>query len=150
MNERPHEPRQEAACAQPASLQHRIILADDGHVALVEIAERTFDLPPLQLFRDQPSDVPPFLNRRLRHARHRMLVLHDRRRVADDEHSGRVHDLQKGVNESPPRAVGLAAENFGNWRCRNTRGPQHRGARDPASAGDHALVVDGLDLDVRS
>src|SRR5712691_13461783 len=63
MNERPHQPRQEAACAQPAPLQHRVILADDGHVALVEIAERAFDLPPHQLFRDQPPDVPPFLNR---------------------------------------------------------------------------------------
>jgi len=26
-------------------------------------------------------------------------------------------------------------------------GPQHSGARDPASAGDHALRVDGLNLD---
>src|SRR3954468_1167567 len=49
VNERPYQPRQEAACAQPAPLQHRVILADDGHVSLVEIAERTFDLPPLQV-----------------------------------------------------------------------------------------------------
>src|SRR5438067_11805958 len=59
MNKRPYQPRQEAACAQPAPLQHRVILTDDGHVALVEIAERTLDFPPLQLFRDQPPDIPP-------------------------------------------------------------------------------------------
>src|SRR5215470_15726514 len=52
VNERPHQPGQEAACAQPAPLQHRIVLADDRHIALVEIAERTLDLPPLQLLRD--------------------------------------------------------------------------------------------------
>jgi hypothetical protein len=47
----------ERSGAEPAPLQHRVILAD-GHVAVVEIAERTFDLLPLQLFRDQPPDVP--------------------------------------------------------------------------------------------
>src|SRR6516164_11548643 len=41
LNEGPHQPRQEAAGAQPAALQHRIVLADDRHVTLVEIAERT-------------------------------------------------------------------------------------------------------------
>src|SRR5215469_9214510 len=60
VNERPDQPGWEAARAQRASLQDRIILADDGHVALVEIVERTFDLPPLQLARDQPTDVLPF------------------------------------------------------------------------------------------
>src|SRR5262249_61743927 len=66
VNERPDKPRQEAACPRPAPLQHRIILADHSHVALIEIAERSFYLPPLQLFRDQSSDVLPLLNRRLR------------------------------------------------------------------------------------
>src|SRR6266446_2928000 len=75
VNERPHQPRQEAACAQPAPLQHRVILADDGHVALVEIAEWTLDLPPLQVSRNQPPDVPPFLNGCLRDAGHGMSVL---------------------------------------------------------------------------
>src|SRR5712671_7165034 len=104
MHERPHQPCEEATCAKRASLQYRVILADDGHVALIEIAERTFDLPPLQLIRDQPSDVPPFLYRRLRDAGDRMFVLHDRRRIADHEDPGRVHDLQEWVNEGPPCA----------------------------------------------
>src|SRR5262249_20879467 len=57
VNERPHQIRQEAAGAQPTSLQHRVILADDGHVALVEIAEWALYLASLQLFRDKPPDV---------------------------------------------------------------------------------------------
>src|SRR5215472_18230082 len=73
VNERPDEPGQKAACSQRAALQLRVIHADDGHVALIEIAERTPKLLPFQLFRDQPSDVLPFLNRRLRHTGHRML-----------------------------------------------------------------------------
>src|SRR5262245_63665078 len=74
VNERPHQIRQEATGAQPTPLQHRVILADDGHVALVEIAEWALHLPSLQLFGDQPPDVPAFLNCRLRHAGHRMSV----------------------------------------------------------------------------
>src|SRR5262249_57345827 len=131
----------------PSSLQYGVILADDSHVAFVEIAERTFDLAPLQLFRDQPPDVPPFLDGCLRHAGYRMSVLNDRRRVADDEHSGRVHDLQERIDERPPRAVGLGTEHLWNRRCRDTRGPEHRCARDPLSAGNNALLVDGLDPD---
>src|SRR5215472_452823 len=40
VNERPDEPGHKAACPQRAALQYRVILADDGHVALIEIAER--------------------------------------------------------------------------------------------------------------
>ena len=149
MNERPHQPRQEAAGAQPAPLQHGVILTDNGHVTLVKVVERTFDLPPLQLLRDQPPDVSPFLNRRLRHARHWMSVLHDGSGIADDEHSGRVHDCQERVNERSPRTVGFGTEHFWDRRCRDARGPQHSCARNPASAGDHALFVDLLHLDVR-
>src|SRR5215472_11430203 len=53
VNEGPQQPRQEAARAQPAPLQHGVVLADDGHVAHVEIAERTLGPPSLQLLRDQ-------------------------------------------------------------------------------------------------
>src|ERR1700733_15211772 len=123
MNERPDHPSQKSACAQPSPLQHRVILADYGHVALVEIAEWTFDAPPLQLFRDQPPDEPPFLNRRLRHAGHRMFTafaLHDRCRVADHEHFGRFDDPQERVDERSPCAGCFGAEHLWNWRRRNT------------------------------
>src|SRR5215831_8310425 len=74
VNERPHQPGQETAGAQPAPLQHSVVLADHSHVALVEIAERTFDFSSPQLLRDQPSDVASFLDRRLRDAWHRVFV----------------------------------------------------------------------------
>ena len=37
-------------CCTRAPLQHCVILADDGHIALIEVAERTIYRPPLQLF----------------------------------------------------------------------------------------------------
>src|SRR5262249_39157683 len=147
VNERPPQPRQEAARAQPAPLQYRVILADNGHVALVEIVERTFDFLPLQLARDQAPDIPPFLNRRLGHARHWMFVLHDRRRVAGDEHAGRVHDLQERVDTRPSGAIGFGTEHLRNRRCLDTCGPQYGGAWNPLSAGDNALLIDCLDFD---
>src|SRR6516162_8692127 len=88
VNDRPHQPRQETACAQPTPLKHSVILAYDRHIALVEIAERTFYFSALQLLRDQPPDVASFLNRGLRNAGHRVFVLHDRCRIAHDEHAG--------------------------------------------------------------
>src|SRR5262249_46064806 len=97
---------------KPLVCSHHVIFADDGHVTIDEIAERTFDLPPLQLFLDRPPDVPAFLNRRLRHAWHGMSVLHHRRRVADNERSGRVHNFQEWINERAPRAVGLGTEHL--------------------------------------
>src|SRR5215510_8926580 len=52
VNERPHQPGEEAARVQLAPFEYRVILADHGHVALIEIAERMYDLLPVQLFRD--------------------------------------------------------------------------------------------------
>src|SRR5262249_19235677 len=92
-DEGPHQIREEAARMQSAPFEYRVILADDGHVALIEIAERMYDLLPLEVFRDQPPDIPPFLNRRLRHAGYRMFILRDRGRVANHEYSRRAHDL---------------------------------------------------------
>jgi hypothetical protein len=59
MNESPHQPGEESARVQSAPFKYRVILPDDGHVALIEIAERKYDLLALQLFRDQPPDIPP-------------------------------------------------------------------------------------------
>src|SRR6476659_1936685 len=64
VNERPHQPGEESARVQSAPFKYRVILADHGHVTLIEIAEWMSDLLPPQLFRDQPPDILPFLNRR--------------------------------------------------------------------------------------
>src|SRR5271167_1474289 len=69
MQEDPDQPGREAAHAKTPALQDREILADDGHVALVEISERTFRLMPVELARDQAPDVASLLDRRLRDAR---------------------------------------------------------------------------------
>src|SRR5215475_4877807 len=47
----------------------------------------------------------------------------------------------------PPSAVCFGTEHLWNRRCRDPGGPQYRRARDPASTGNYALVVDRLDLD---
>jgi hypothetical protein len=89
VNERPHQPGEESARLQSTPFEYTVILADNGHVALIKIAERTFDLPPLQFTRDQPPDISAFLNRSLRHAGYRMFILYDRRCVAGYERSRR-------------------------------------------------------------
>src|SRR5271167_4990 len=68
MQEDPDEPRGEPAHANAPALQYREILADDGHIALVEISERTFRFMPVELARDQAPDIAAFLDRRLRDA----------------------------------------------------------------------------------
>src|ERR1700677_3935847 len=70
MQEDPDEPGGEAAHAKTSALQDREIFADDGHIALVEISERTFRLMPVELARDQAPDVAPLLDCRLRDAGH--------------------------------------------------------------------------------
>ena len=69
--------------------------------------------PPFQLSRNKSPDVSPFLNRRLRHTRHGMSLLHHRRRIADHEHPGRVHDLQKGSTIACPARSVLVPSIFG-------------------------------------
>src|SRR5262249_14978465 len=104
VNERPHEPREEAARVERASFQDRKVLADDRHVAFVEIAKRTLDWAAFELLRDQLTDVAPLLNRRLRDAWHGMLAVRDGRCIADDEHS--IGHLEKWIDERPARAIG--------------------------------------------
>ncbi len=71
MQEDPDEPCGEPAHANAPALQNREIFADDGHIALIEISERTFRLMPVELARDQASDIASLLDRRLRDAGHR-------------------------------------------------------------------------------
>src|SRR5271168_271390 len=81
MQEDPDEPGGEPARAKAPALQNREILADDGHIALVEILERTFGFMSIELARDQAPDIASLLDRRLRDARHGSSVKYDRRSV---------------------------------------------------------------------
>ena len=75
MNEPPRQPREKATCTQQTSLQYRVILADNGHVTLVEMTERTFGdhLPFSSCAMSRPT-YRPFLYRRLRDAGDRAFV----------------------------------------------------------------------------
>src|SRR3984957_7019076 len=77
MQEDPDEPCDEPAHANMPALQNREIFADDGHIALIEISERTFRFMPVELARDHASDIASFLDRRLRDAGHRVPLAYD-------------------------------------------------------------------------
>src|SRR5579863_7074172 len=66
MQEDPDEPGGEPAHAEPPALQNCEVLADDGHVALIQISERTFRLLSFEPARDEMSDIASLLDRRLR------------------------------------------------------------------------------------
>src|SRR5580693_7378308 len=104
MEKYPNEPSDEPAHSQAAALQNREILADDCHVAFVEVSERMFRLMSPELPRNQPSDIVPLLDRRLRHTRYWASIGFDRRRIADDEYTGRAFDIHKGPNRHPARS----------------------------------------------
>ena len=74
-----------------------------------------------------------------------MFVLHDRRRVADDEHSGRSTTFRNG-STSACRAVGFGPSIFGIGDAATpaVTAPLRSGC---SFAGDHALVVDRFDPD---
>src|SRR5215475_7038698 len=85
VNESPGEPRDKPMQPDFAALQNSVALADYGHVAFVEIAERfgvvfTGDMPT-----DQFAYVASLLHRNLSDTRQRFPVLVERRGVADHE-----------------------------------------------------------------
>src|SRR5262249_25876509 len=81
----PREPGDEPGKMQSSALQHGETFSDDGHAALVEVAERTRSRLP----RDPPPDefprIPSLLHRDLRDAGERPPVLPQYGRVADHE-----------------------------------------------------------------
>src|SRR5258708_31507804 len=110
MQGNPNEPSDKPAHAKAATLQYRKILANDRHIALIEVAEWAFWLSSLELSRDQASNIAPFLDRRLRHARHRPPVAHDRRRIADDEYARKTLNIHERTDGYPARAIGLGTK----------------------------------------
>jgi hypothetical protein len=105
VNECPHQPGQEAARAQPASLQDCIIPAHDGHVALVEIT----DILEFLVFTEwgTPSERGKFLP-------HRTAGLFsnnpDRSRLVMDgppAHALDAANARRGLIRSPAIGVGL-------------------------------------------
>src|SRR5258706_2683218 len=115
MQEDPTEPRQKPSGSKVPALQQRETLADDCHVALVEVSERMFWLFTVELPRDQASDIAPFLYSGLRHTRHLSSIAHDRRRIADDQHIGNILNIHEWTNRHPARTICLGTEQFQDW-----------------------------------
>src|SRR5882724_1788248 len=112
MQEDPNEPSQKSSGSKVPALQQRETLADDCHVALVEVSERMFWLFTFELPRDQASNIAPFLYGGLRHTRHRSSIGHDRRRIADDEHAGNILNIHEWTDRHPACPIGLGTKQF--------------------------------------
>jgi len=148
VTKRPHQPRQEPLVRRPAPLQHRVILAHDGHLLLVEIAERTFDLSVLSaLIAISRRRYAPFLGSPP--ARHQVPDVRScidrlpRRRPRTLP--ARPRTFRNGLNERRPARSVLLPSIFRNRRCHDPRSPKHRGARILFHA-DHALLVEVFDF----
>src|SRR5262249_46305324 len=69
MNGRPGEKSRGAAQLELAALHNRIVLADNGHAAFVEVSKWHERAAASQLVGDVPCDILPLLDRDLCHAR---------------------------------------------------------------------------------
>jgi hypothetical protein len=98
MEKDPNQPGHKPTHAKVPALQYREILADNRHVALIEVSKWTFLFSSLELTRDQASYITPLLDRRLRNARHWSAVANDRCRIADDEDAGDIWNIHEGAD----------------------------------------------------
>src|SRR3974390_1871074 len=114
MDEGPDEPGDEAAYPNPASLQHGEILADNGHIAFVEIPELIRRTLALELACNPLADESALLDRRLRDSGHWPGGLRKRRRIADHEDLGRAWNVHKRIDQDPAGTICLDAEQFGD------------------------------------
>ena len=132
--------------SNPTALQHRKVLADDGHVSLVEISEGTLDRFAFELSGNQPAHVTSLLNRSLSHARQGPSAFDS----GPPRHPRRKRRWRPAPQERIDResscSISRDTERLYDRRCRDAGRPQDRRARDPLSSGDDALLVDFLDL----
>src|SRR5271169_738007 len=144
MNKGPGEPGREPCQSYVARFHDGEILADDGHVALVEVPKRARRPSTAELSRDQSSDITALLDCDLRYAWQRLAVLHQRRRIADHEYIRSIRNAQERADAGSPRTVGRDAQHLHEGRGRNARGPQDGAARDQLSANSDASSVDAF------
>src|SRR5258706_8119856 len=122
MQKDPDEPSDESAHAKPAAFQTGKFLAEDGHIAPVEVSEWMFWLPAPQLSRDQAPDIASLLDRRLRHTGHRPAIAHDRCGIACDEHATDVWDVHEWADRYPARPICLRGGKLENRGRGDARG----------------------------
>ena len=145
----PYPPGQKAAAAQMPGLQDRKILADHRHIALVAVPERPTILAFPDAVGDDTADESSLLNGCLCHSGDGVTILGHGGCISHHKDIGRLGDVHESADECTPGAVHFRSEHFNDGRGADAGRPQHGGAGNPDAAGDHALVVNLLDLDAR-
>jgi hypothetical protein len=112
VNERPYQPSQESAHANTTRLKNGKVLADDGHIAFVEISEWTLRLPPSEPLGNQTSNIMALLDRRLGNSGDGSSVLHNGCCIADDEDVRCGRNVQTWTNGCATDPIGLGTEHF--------------------------------------
>src|SRR4029077_580246 len=124
MDERPDEPGGNPAQPNSACFEDGKILADDSHIAFVEVAERAGRRVTLDLCADVPADIPAFLDCYLSDAGQGAAVLGECRGVADDEYLRVVGYVQEWRDANAPGSIALGIQQLQDRRGRNPGSPQ--------------------------
>jgi hypothetical protein len=130
MDEEPDEPGEKTGDVQTENVGDGSGAADDGHVALIEIAEGRNRLLPVQARPDGFCGVVSALNGDLSDAGERLAVLVEREgQIADNENIGIVRNGEIGKHLDAAAAIGLSVSAFGNFAAEvvggNAAGPEY-------------------------
>ena len=96
----------EPAGSNPTSLQHRKVLADDRHVSLVEVSERTPWRSAFELSGNHLAHIMSLLDRNLGNPRQRPSALTQGRHIAHSENAVDARDHQEGIDRESSGSVG--------------------------------------------
>lgn len=145
MDERPDEPSDNPAQPNSACFEDGKILANDSHIAFVEVAERAGRRVTLYFCADVPADIPAFLDCYLSDTGQGAAVQGECRSVADDEYFRVVGYAQEWRDANAPSSIALGIQQLQDRRGRNPGSPQYRRAFNPPAGNDDALLVDLFD-----
>ena len=146
MYEHPYQPCDEPAGSNSTALQHGKVLADDGHVTLVEISEGTPRGFAFEPSGNHLAHVASLLDRNLGNTGQRPPVLTRGSHIAHSEYTVDARDHQEAIDWESSGPIGRHTERLHDRRRRDACRPQDGRAWDPLFSGDDALLVDLLDL----
>ena len=153
----PGEPRGQAAQLQAGDFGDRSGAADDGHAALVEVAEGGRGAAG-ETLPDRAGDVAALLHRDRGNARQRLAALvREEGEVSDHEDVGMSGHREVGLHDDPAVLVDGSAEEAADAGGRDARGPENGARVEPAvrPATTPAVVhrgdrLAGADLDAEA
>src|SRR5215469_9359505 len=131
----PGEPREESAETNFVAFQNGEVLADDGHVSLIEISERTRGTGAGDARVDQLASIASLLHGDLRNAGQRLPVVIERRSISHDKNLGMAGHGKVFLYPDPAGVVCFHAQPFTRGRRSYPGGPYDGPARN-ALAGD--------------